>query len=51
MIVSHETSRLVRISLTRLELHRAKPRSRRRVELELRLRDLVLRQLRSEARR
>lgn len=33
---------------TKVELRSVKPRSRRRVELEMRLRDLVLRQLRSE---
>jgi hypothetical protein len=40
-----------KIERTKAELRVAKPRSRRRVELELRLRDLVLRQLRSEMRR
>lgn len=36
------------IEATRLELLKTKPRSRRRIELEIRMRDLVSRQLRSE---
>jgi hypothetical protein len=39
------------IEETRRELARAKPRSRRHVELEIRLRDLVVRQLRYEIRK
>jgi len=39
------------IKRVKLELARSKPRSRRHVELELRLRDLIVRQLRSENRR
>ena len=36
------------ISAIRFQLNNTKPRSRRRIELEVRLRDLVLKQLRSE---
>lgn len=39
-----------RITATRAELRTAKPRSRRRVELETRLRILVLQQMRREIR-
>ncbi len=40
-----------RINFMRLELQCAKPRSRRRIELELRLRDLVVEQLKRETRK
>jgi len=39
------------IERTKSELARARPRSRRRVELESRLRDLMTRQLRAETKR
>ncbi len=39
------------ISETRRELLNTKPRSRRRIELETRLRDLVIKQLRTENRK
>ena len=39
------------IERTKAELLRVKPRSRRRIELETRLRDLVLKQIRQENRR
>jgi hypothetical protein len=39
------------IEATKIEMSKAKLRSRRRIELELRLRDLVLKQLRSECRK
>ena len=39
------------IALAKVLLRQAKPRSRRQVQLELRLRDLVLKQLRSENRK
>lgn len=39
------------IEATKIEMLKAKLRSRRRIELELRLRDLVLKQLRSECRK
>jgi hypothetical protein len=35
------------IGLTKAEMQKSKPRSRRRVELEIRLRDLVLKELQS----
>ena len=38
------------IEQTKAALQKARPRSRRRTELELRLRDLMARQLRSEIR-
>ena len=38
------------IRRAKIELAHVKPRSRRRVELEVRLRDLVLKQLRRERR-
>jgi len=38
------------ISRTKAELLRVKPRSRRRIELETRLRDLIVKQLRKENR-
>lgn len=40
----------IQIAHTRAELRTAKPRSRRRVELETRLRILVLQQMRREIR-
>ena len=39
------------IDRAKSELHRVKPRSRRRVVLEARLRDLMVRQLRAETKR
>lgn len=44
-------STLNEIARAKSELARVKPRSRRRIELETRLRDLVVRQLRAEMRR
>jgi len=38
------------IEMTKSSLERSKPRSQRRVELELQLRDLVTKQLRTEMR-
>lgn len=38
------------IERTKTEMIRAKPKSKRRVELELRLRDLIVRQLKIEMR-
>lgn len=43
-------TRAQKIDRTRTELRTAKPRSRRRVELETRLRILVLQQMRREIR-
>ena len=48
-LVSRETI-VQRIERTKAELARAKPRSRRRVQLETRLRDLTLQQMRREIR-
>jgi hypothetical protein len=42
---------LEQIDRTKSELRRVKPRSRRRLELETRLRDLVTRRLRQELRK
>jgi hypothetical protein len=48
-MVSRETI-IQQIERTKSELARAKPRSRRRVQLETRLRDLTLQQMKREIR-
>jgi hypothetical protein len=48
-MVSRETI-IQQIERTKVELARAKPRSRRHIQLEIRLRDLLVQQMRREIR-
>ncbi len=49
--MSHSKQQIIgMIAITKQELKLSKPRSRRRVELECRLRDLIVKQLRFENR-
>lgn len=51
MNMKSSSSLAKKITATKAELQRQKPRSRRHVQLELRLRDLVVRQLKCEMKR